>query len=140
MFGNNYDKDNGVSIWGHVLDGAATGAIAGMGVLSLPGAIGGGLMGLANGLWADHQDSVAQEQWMKDIDKLAPGSKEARGLESSVEHNADALLDEYLEGGGDPAKVDSGAMADQAIARSYHQQQADKMNRDGGGSWWDAIF
>ena len=140
MFGNNYDKDNGVDIWGHVLDGAGTGAIAGMGILSIPGAIGGGLMGLANGLWADHQDSVAQDQWMKDIDKLAPGSKEARGLESSVEHNADALLDEYLKGGGDPAKVSSEAMADQAIARSYHQQQAEKMDRKGGGSWIDALF
>src|SRR6266545_722699 len=67
MFDNNYDKNEGVSIWGHVLDGAATGGIAGgvmgAGIGAIPGAILGGLVGLGTGLWDDHQDKIAEEAW-----------------------------------------------------------------------------
>lgn len=67
MFDHNYDAKNGVDIWGHVLDGAATGALGGAafaGVGAIPGAIGGGLVGLANGLWESHDESVAEDTWM----------------------------------------------------------------------------
>jgi hypothetical protein len=56
MWDHNVDTKGGVSIWDHVLDGAATGAIAGS-VLpvagNLAGAIGGAGIGLVNGLAQD---------------------------------------------------------------------------------------
>jgi hypothetical protein len=138
MFDNNYDKNEGVSIWGHVLDGAATGAAGGAlfgGVGAIPGALVGGLAGLGTGLWDDHQDAVAEEQWKKDANKLAPDSKEARALEKSMDANADTLFAEHKDG-----PIDSAAMANQALERTYHQQQAAKIDREGGGSFWDGLF
>jgi hypothetical protein len=31
-------------------------------------------------------------------------------------------------------------MANQALERTYHQQQAEKVDREGGGSFWDGLF
>ena len=139
MFDSNYDKNEGVSIWGHVLDGAATGAAGGAlfgGVGAIPGAVLGGLAGLGTGLWDDHQDAVAEEQWKKDLSKLAPESKEAKSFEKSLDSNAESLLAAQKGGGA----VDSGAIVDHALERTYHQQQADNMAREGGGGLWDSLF
>ena len=139
MFDNNYDKNEGVSIWGHMLDGAATGGIAGgvlgAGVGAIPGAILGGLVGLGTGLWADHQDGVAEEAW-------------------SHEQHSDKTLDQIMNmaltmdderlakdpKAGSLSNADQEKLVEQAGSRFFHNQQAEKIKKDGGGSFWDALF
>ena len=138
MFDNNYDKNDGVSIWGHMLDGAATGGTVGAafgGVGAIPGAVLGGLVGLGTGLWDDHQDSVAQDAWShsklddKTLDRVADNAldmdRERSARDPSAPHMSNAEQDKLVE---------------QAGARTFHQEQAAKIEKDGGGSMWDHIF
>jgi hypothetical protein len=136
MFDNNYDKNEGVSIWGHILDGAATGGIAGgvmgAGVGAIPGAILGGLVGLGTGLWDDHQDKTAMDAFLAE-------KQDSKTVDQAI-RNAGDIQKERLA--TDPkAKAMSQDDAIKAGAeRTFHQQQAAKQQKEGGGSFWDAIF
>ncbi|HKA86034.1 MAG TPA: hypothetical protein VKE22_00160 [Haliangiales bacterium] len=57
-----------VSVWDHVKNGAATGVEAGGlgGPLGLiPGLIGGGIFGLANGLWDKYEEHEDRDMWRR---------------------------------------------------------------------------
>jgi hypothetical protein len=138
MFDNNYDKNEGVSIWGHVLDGAATGGMAGAafgGVGAIPGAVLGGLVGLGTGLWDDHQDHVAEDAWShsklddKTLDKVEQNALEMDRERTAKNPNAPHMTNEEQE-----------KLVEQAGSRTFHQEQAAKIAKDGGGSMWDYIF
>jgi hypothetical protein len=138
MFDNSYDKNDGVSVWGHMMNGAATGGMAGAafgGVGAVPGALLGGLVGLGTGLWDDHQDSVAETAWshQKHDDKTL----------DNVERNAIDMDNERLAKdptAGRQSNADQEKLLEQAGSRTFHQEQAAKTAADGGGSLWDHLF
>ncbi|MCE9574336.1 MAG: hypothetical protein K8W52_14410 [Deltaproteobacteria bacterium] len=139
MFDNNYDKNDGVSIWGHVMDGAATGGIAGgvlgAGVGAIPGAILGGLVGLGTGLWDDHQDSVAQDAWSHSkLDDKTLDQVEKNALDMDRERSAANPTAPHM------TNAEQEKMVEQAGARTFHQQQSEKIAKEGGGSMWDYLF
>jgi hypothetical protein len=122
-----YDRDSGVSVWDHVLNGAKTGGMAGSffgGVGAIPGAILGGGVGLATGLWDSHQDSVAEEAW----NKHQFSDKEMNKFEKDATTAVAADKDNKLK-----TDVD---LKD----RVWHNNQYDKQQAAGGPSLWDTLF
>ena len=150
MFDNNYDKNEGESVWGHVLDGVATGGATGAlfgGVGAIPGAVLGGLVGLGTGLWNSHEDGVAEEQWrtdMNDPSKVNPNSKEGRAIMDRMERNATEI-----EAGDKQHKLTGDEIAERAISRTYHNEKKAEMGKqtsEGGGvlgavgTLWNDLF
>lgn len=122
MFDNNYDEKGGVSIWGHVLDGAATGAMGGAlfgGIGAIPGAIGGGAVGLVNGLLESHEDSEREDTWMK------------------ANHD-DATLDRAMERLPSNGKMPSDEAIKEAAQGVYRQDRAAQKAAE--PSWFDDMF
>ncbi len=130
MFDSNIDSKNGVSIWDHVLDGAATGGIAGS-VLpvagNIAGAIGGGLVGLANGLWESHQESSAFDEFYGNGKKQ--DAKTVARLETQLEAMA---LDPTIQGMGDEEFVKQG------MNRVFLQDYAAKEQKE--TNWFNDLF
>jgi len=66
VWDSNTDSKDGVSVWGHVLDGAATGALTGSlfgGLGAIPGAFLGGTTGLINGMYEWGKEDAAFDRF-----------------------------------------------------------------------------
>jgi hypothetical protein len=129
MFDSNNSKDEGVSVWGHMLDGAATGGLAGLalgGIGAVPGVIGGGLVGLANGLAHWYQEESA-------IDNFIGAKHDDKTVDKVMGHLESLAMDPSSAGVSDEAAVRK------ASSKVVYEQRFDDEKKRG-SSWFDNLF